>query len=293
MFFFLLITSLSVVGEWLPVGGASAIESGKNATITIATTQPIAAGAVRMIERIPGDALLVTTTASSCAAGEVILSLAEVESGAAISQFRNPLPLSQPTQLAAVLTVPTKLRGRGLLLFAGTQHATNLELTDVKSQPVRSQMISRWTSWGALIGDGKVAGQSFTAAGSSCRAVSIVIRQLNENTGGPDLRARLFAIGQRGEIDRGRPLAETIIPRSQIPRADLDATISLVVPISAPTQRGRKFLVEFDTTAPCDGSGAFLLLGGPDAYAAGQRFENSAALAEGDLCMTVYEGIDQ
>jgi|GEM_PF-3472293 len=274
-------------GGWTPVGDPRAVTIVDTHSVTIATPEKATAGALLAVSTPRAGALLVTADVEPCAAGDLAFSLNDADSGVSIGQFRNPLPITAKSTVVAALSTG----GGGLMrLFVGAHdRKTRLVMSSIRQCAVNAQRVSSCTSLGALVGDSRVAGQSFVAAGDRCEAVEIRIRQLNENTGGPDLCVRLFAIRPDGAIDRSTPLGMTVIRRSQVPPAEMDAARALTIPLPARVARGQKYFVEFSSVAPCDASQAYLLLGGPDAYPQGERFENGNAKPDSDLCLTIYE----
>jgi len=285
----------TLVRQWHKAGVADAVAVDDEGTITLHAVSPLTAGGVTPeLDILPScDAVLVEADVSAARAGAVTFAVHDTKTGEAIGYWCNPLPIGATLPVSAVLPLSGESPGTARL-FAGThQHASSAKIARLRWTPLRRNVNYRSIVWGALVDDAHRAAQTFRAKSRMLAAVVVRIRDLNPDVrpaANAALRVRLYAWKDNPATTRAQePLAETIVPRHQIPTADGSSELDLSVPLSARTQPGATYWVEFTAAGPCPGKQGLLLFGGEDGYAGGSRYENENPLTHSDLYLETFD----
>jgi hypothetical protein len=277
--------------KWQTAGDPSLVRrDGQRATLT--AEEPATAGLLSPAKAHPPGttALLVSADVSVAEVRAVTISV-HAAGGATTGYWQNSMPVSSG-RASAVL--PTTRPAGPLRVFVGTHgHPSSASIENVRIEPVRRGMSFRGAQYGAVVHSASPEGQSFKSQGKRLAAIRVLVRRMKADDG-PDLRVRVYPLSRDGAPDRAQPpLAEAIVPRQQIPPAD-GRREELTVPLAAETLPGRKYFVEFSTTAPCAADSGFLLWGGiwggSGNYADGCRYQNGSAVKDWDLHLETYEG---
>ncbi len=282
---------------WHKAGPADAFAIDAHGTIRFTAKTATTAGIVSPAFTIPSgcDAVLVEARVAQADAGAVAFAVHDADGGEAIGYWRNPLPIQEPLDVSVIAPFTRAPAGR-LRIFAGThEHASHAAISNIRWTPVSRNMSYRSVVWGALVDDAHRAAQTFRAKGGALAAVVFRVRDLNLGVRpetAPGLRVRLYTWKNDLVATRaGKPLAETVVPRHQIPSADGSRERDLTVALPAPTTPGAMYLVDVTPAGPCSEKDALLLFSGEDAYADGTRYENDRELAHSDLYLETYESI--
>ena len=257
--------------------------------VTFSAEKPATAGLLSPSKSYPmgTTALLVGADVTSAQSRDVTFS-AHSADGATTGYWQNAMPLASG-RASAVL--PATRPAGPLRVFVGTHaRASSATIENVRVEPVRRGMSYRGTQYGSVVHGGGPEGQSFKSQGKRLAAIRVLARRMKIDDG-PDLRVRVYPLGRDGAPDRAQPpLAETIVPRQQIPPAS-GRRDELTIPLAAQTLAGRPYFIEFTTTGPCEADAGFLLWAGIGTYADGCYYRNGTAVKDWDLHLETYEGL--
>ena len=293
---------------WVPAGASDKVSILQEGIIRISAPDASKAGVLSGLIQIPSDvdAILVEAYVAKTDARSLTLTVHDGDTGDTLGYWQNPLPIVTETHVAAVLSVSHNTSQ--IRLFAGTDNqVSTAEIRNIKWKPLRRSMRYKYGIYGALINGEWSKRQTFKATDSQLGAVVFRVRQLKDYfPDGPNLAVRLYKWqdNMAQSISQG-PLAETIIPRGQIPgtlegvteELDLAATYisgsrELSVPLSAPMVSGETYVLELAVDGKCEPDQGFLSWCWLDGYPDGQLFDNNSTRGNNlDLQLEVYNAV--
>lgn len=288
----LLLAVSSPEPTWQPVGAIKQMTNIDGGGLRLRAEEPTTVGQLSSPIALPTgcDAVMISAELSDAAAHAVSLSVHDAESGAPIAYWLNPVPVEPATLESVVLDLAQP--ARAVRVFVGAHdRATNASVRRIKITPMRRTGVYRSVQYGAAVGPGKTAGQTFKAAGPRFGGISVHLRYTDQGAATPpDLTARLYAWqGDPASSRTGEVLAEVTIPGRLVPTGRGSVERDLMLPLDAALTVGQRYFVEVS-----DGSGgatpgtAFhLLFAGPDALPDGQHFVGDAP-KDWDLRCSIY-----
>ena len=279
-------------GQRAETVGSAEVDAGAAVSIRLSNADVATAGAVLPALGLPAgaNAVLVEADVDAASARSVTFAAIDADAGETIGYWQNPVAVPGPSRLAAALDLA---RPAGAVrVFAGTQdQASKATISGVTCQPLRLGPAYRSAVYGALVNTEKTPSQTFRATGTHLGAVMFRCRQQRQRTDGPGLRVRLYRwLGDVASTRAGDPIAESAVPRSQIPEYYSHGERDLSLALSAATEPGSMYLLEWAAAGPCAADQGLLLWAGPDTGLEGEHFVNNRAVGW-DVYVQFYDSM--